>query len=261
MKISIITPSYNQRMFIGETIRSVQEQDHDEIEHIVVDGGSTDGTVAILKTFPHLRWVSEKDSGQSEALNKGFRMATGDIVAWLNSDDWYERNILGDVGRYFSEHPDCAILYGDITFVDKAGKRMYSIAGDTLSYDRLVACPDSVRQPSFFWRRSLLDEHGGVDQNLHLVMDFDLFLRIGRGRRFHHLPRNVSYYRCYDENKSLSLARLQVQEMYRVYRKNNIRITPRIARFLATKYLLSFGPVKRLHGALRAGRGQEFIVP
>jgi len=198
MKISIITPSFNQGAFIEETIRSVQEQNYDDIEHIVVDGGSTDGTMAVLKRFPHLRWISEKDEGQSDAINKGFRLAAGDIIAWLNSDDWYERNVLGDVAKYFEEHPDCMILYGDITFVDKEGKRLYAFTGDTLSFDNLVACPDIVRQPSFFWRRELLAESGGVDRSLRLVMDFDFFLRIGRGRRFHYLPRNISYYRCYD---------------------------------------------------------------
>jgi len=261
MKISIVTPSFNQGVFIEQTIRSVQEQDHDAVEHIVVDGGSTDGTVDVLRRYPHLRWVSEKDKGQSDALNKGFRMATGEIVAWLNSDDWYEPNVLGDVGRYFAAHPECMILYGDITFVDKQGKRLYAIAGGTLSYERLIECPDSVRQPSTFWRKSLLEEHGGIDQNLHLVMDFDFFLRIGRGRRFHYLPRNISYYRYYEENKSLSLARLQVREIARVYRKNSIRLTPRIVRWLAGKYLLTYGPVKRLHAALRGGRGQESVIP
>jgi len=261
MKISIITPSFNQETFIEETIRSVQEQNHDDIEHIVVDGGSTDGTLAVLQRSSRLRWISEKDSGQSEAINKGFRMATGEIVAWLNSDDWYEKNVLGDVARYFADHPDCMILYGDVTYVDKGGKRLYTIAGGTLSYDRLVASPDSVRQPSTFWRRHLITEHGGVDQSLHLVMDLDLFLRIGRGHRFHYLPRNISYYRCYDENKSLSLGRLQVEEIYRVLRKNSVRFTPRTLRWLGTKYLLTFRPVKRLHEMLRGARGQEVFIP
>jgi glycosyltransferase involved in cell wall biosynthesis len=254
MKISIITPSFNQGTFIEETIRSVQEQNHADIEHIVVDGGSTDGTIAVLKRFPHLRWISEKDEGQSDAINKGFGLAGGEIVAWLNSDDWYERNVLGDVAKYFEDHPDCMILYGDITFVDKAGKRLYAITGDTLSYDHLVASPDSVRQPSFFWRRALLAGSGGLDRSLHLVMDLDFFLRIGRGRRFHYLPRNISYYRFYDENKSLSLARRQVKEMVRVYRKNTVPFTPRILRILATKYLLTFEPARRARAFFRKER-------
>ena len=138
---------------------------------------------------------------------------------------------------------------------------MFAFTGDRLSYERLVECPDIMRQPSFFWRRCLVEEHGGVDESLHVVMDFDFFLRIGRGRRFHYLPRNISYYRHYVENKSLSLGRRQVREMVSVYRKNGIPITPGIMRFLALKYALSFGSLKRVYDWLRELRGQEIVVP
>jgi glycosyltransferase involved in cell wall biosynthesis len=248
MRISIITPSYNQGIFIDETIRSVLSQDHDDIEHIVVDGGSTDETTSVLRRYPHLRWVSERDRGQSDAINKGFRMATGEILAWLNSDDRYEENVLGDVVRYFQSHPECNILYGDISFIDRQGRRLYDLTGDKLSYDAIAGWPDLVRQPSTFWRRTLVDERGGVDEQFHVVMDFDFFVRIGRGEHFHYLPRILSQYRCYEENKSLSLGRLQVREMMRVYRKNGIPMTRKILRFLGTKYALTFTSIKRVHG-------------
>lgn len=252
MRISIITPSFNQGIFIEETIRSVLEQDHDDIEYIVMDGGSTDGTVDVLRKYPQVQWVSERDRGQSDAINKGFRRATGEVMAWLNSDDRYAPRILGEVMRYFAAHPACRLLYGDITFMGRDGSRLYDLAGDKLSYASLVACPDLVRQPSTFWRRSLVEERGGVDESLHVVMDLDFFLRIGHGERFHYLPRVLSHYRCYEENKSLSLSRLQVREMLRVYRKNNIPLTRGIVRFLATKYALSFPAVKRMHGWWRS---------
>jgi glycosyltransferase involved in cell wall biosynthesis len=251
MRISIITPSYNQGMFIEQTIRSVLQQDHDDVEHIVMDGGSTDATRSVLARYPHLRWVSEKDRGQSDAINKGFRLSTGDILAWLNSDDWYVQNVLGDVAAYFAEHPDCMVLYGDITFVNKEGATLFSYTGDKINYRSLTECPDIVRQPSFFWRKALIDEMGGVDESLHLVMDFDFFLRAARSYRLHYLPRMISCYRYYEENKSLSMGRRQALEIVKVYRKNRVRLTPRILRFLAVKFALSFVWVRTLHGILR----------
>jgi glycosyltransferase involved in cell wall biosynthesis len=240
LKISIVTPSYNQAEFIEATIRSVMHQDHDDVEHIVIDGGSTDGTTAVLKKYAHLHWVSEKDSGQSNAINKGFARATGDVVAWLNSDDYYEENVFGAVADYFRSHPDCMLLYGNITFVGRDGRPLYSITGDTIDYDALIACPDIVRQPSFFWRREVITEVGGVDENLHLVMDFDFLLRIGKKHRFHFVNRNLSYYRYYRDNKSLSQARRQTVEICRVYAKNGIGLNRRNARYLAGKVARTF---------------------
>jgi glycosyltransferase involved in cell wall biosynthesis len=241
MKISIITPSYNQGEFIEDTIRSVLDQDHDDVEHLVMDGGSTDGTRAILSGYPHLKWTSERDGGQSNAINKGFRKATGEILAWLNSDDYYEPNVFGDIARYFAEHPDCMFLFGDITFVNKDRQPLFAFTGGTISYERLIACPDIVRQPSMFWRRDVVRELGGVDESLHLVMDFDFFLRIGRRYRFHYLPRNLSYYRYYTENKSLSMARRQVREIYHVYRKNGVHFTWPVVRYLLAKVASAYG--------------------
>ncbi len=258
MRLSIITPSFNQGMFIEQTIKSVLAQDHDDIEHIVMDGGSTDNTREILARYPHLKWVSERDRGQSDAINRGFQKATGEIVAWLNSDDWYEPNVLGSVARYFAENPGCMVVYGDIAFADKQGRKLLSYKGDTINYKSLTECPDIVRQPSFFWRKKLVDQQGGVDESLHLVMDFDFFLRAARKWQFHHLPITISCYRYYDENKSLSLGRLQAREILSVYRKNQVRMTPRILRFLAVKFALSFSGIRKLHGAVRGtGKGAE----
>jgi glycosyltransferase involved in cell wall biosynthesis len=240
MRISIITPSFNQAEFIEETIRSVRQQDHDAVEHIVMDGGSKDGTVEILRKYPHLRWVSEPDQGQSNAINKGFAMATGEIVAWLNSDDFYERDVFGQINRYFMANPECMVLYGDITFVDRAGRPMYVIAGETIDYEKLVACPDIVRQPSFFWRKEVVAQVGGVDERLRLVMDFDFFLRMGKRYRFHYLNRNLSYYRYYRDNKSLSQARRQSVEILRVYMKNGIGVGRRNAKYLLGKFARTF---------------------
>ncbi|MBI3006523.1 MAG: glycosyltransferase [Ignavibacteriales bacterium] len=254
MRISIITPSLNQGKFIEETIRSVMNQNHDDVEHIVMDGESTDNTVSILERYSHLKWVREKDSGQSNAINKGFRSATGEILGWLNSDDYYEKNIFADIVRYFQSRPDCMMLYGDISFVNSKGELITKITGDTINHARLIQCPDVVRQPSFFWRRTLMDQVGMLDETLHLVMDFDFFLRISKHHHFHYLPKNFSYYRLYDQNKSVSLGRRQVLEMYMVYRKNKISFTPAIALFLVKKLMRTFAPMNGLIDFLRKQR-------
>lgn len=240
MRITIITPSFNQGEFIEQTILSVMKQNHNDVEHIIIDGGSTDNTVSILKKYPHLKWISEKDSGQSNAINKGFKIATGDILAWLNSDDYYDENVFGDIVRYFESNPRCNLLYGDITFVDRKGHVLSRITGDIINYNKLIECPDIVRQPSFFWRHEVLTEVGGLDENLHLVMDFDFFLRVATQHRFHYYNENFSYYRFYEQNKSLSMVRRQIIEIFKVYKKNNVKLDLHILEYLTRKYLQSF---------------------
>jgi glycosyltransferase involved in cell wall biosynthesis len=249
LRISVITPTLNQGEFIEDTIRSVFEQDHLDVEHIVVDGGSTDGTQEILARYPHLRWVSEEDSGQSNAINKGFRMATGDVVAWLNSDDYYDRNVLSAVSAYFETHPGCMMLYGDITYIARDRRILYSLTGDTISYETLLQSPDIVRQPSSFWRRQAVADLGGLDERLHLVMDFDLILRCARRQRPHYIARNLSFFRWYGQSKTATMLGRQARELYRVYRKNGVSLGFRQYRFLLGRYLDSLGE----HNPVRMG--------
>ncbi|MFO7447597.1 MAG: glycosyltransferase family 2 protein [Ignavibacteriaceae bacterium] len=241
MKFSIITPSLNQGKYIEDTIISVLNQDYKDFEHLVIDGGSNDETVSILKKYNHLSWVSEKDRGQAHAINKGFEKANGDIIAWINSDDYYEKNVFGGIAAYFEANPDCMVLYGDITFVDKTKKNLGLIEGDVINHQNLIRNPDIVRQPSTFWRKEILCEFKGVDENYHLVMDFDFFLRISTTHKFHYYHKNLSYYRYYNENKSLSMAKRQLREIYNVYKKNNISFTYPVCKYLSLKYLHSRG--------------------
>jgi glycosyltransferase involved in cell wall biosynthesis len=251
VRISIVTPSLNQGKFIEQAIMSVMNQDHDDIEHIVMDGGSTDETISTLKKYTHLQWVSERDSGQSNAINKGFKKATGEILAWLNSDDYYENNVFGSIVEYFQRHPECMILYGDITFVDRDGIPLSVFAGRTITYEMLIRRPDLLRQPSFFWRRSVWNELGGVDENLHLVMDFDFFLRAAARFGFHHINRNLSHFRYYGGGKSLSRAKQQMDELLSVYKKYNIKIgVPTYWNLLLNygKVLVRQSPIMRASG-------------
>jgi glycosyltransferase involved in cell wall biosynthesis len=247
MKISIITPSLNQAGFIEETILSVMNQDYKDFEHIVIDGGSNDGTVEILKKYPHLKWISEKDKGQSDAINKGFRMAAGDVLAWLNSDDYYNQNIFKDVAAYFEAHPDCFFLYGNITYIDESGRPFAHVDGDTISYKKLLRNPDIVRQPSCFWRKEVLQTVGYLDEDLHVVMDYDYFLRIGKLYQFHYINRNLGFFRSYPQGKTSSLAKRQAKEIFSVMKLNAGLINFRYYMFMALrKYAALADFIKRL---------------
>jgi glycosyltransferase involved in cell wall biosynthesis len=246
MRISIITPSLNQSRFIEETILSVKNQPYKDFEHIVIDGGSTDGTIEILKKYPHLKWISEKDNGQSDAINKGFRVAAGDVLAWLNSDDYYDQNIFKDVAAYFEAHSDCFFLYGNITYVDESGKPFAHVDGDTISYKRLLCNPDIVRQPSCFWRKDILRTVGYLDENLHVVMDYDYFLRIGKLYQFHYINSNLSFFRSYPQGKTSSLAKRQATELRSVMKTQAGLVDFRYYWFIALrKYASLLTLIKR----------------
>lgn len=160
MRISIVTPSFNQAPFIERTIRSVLDQSHRDIEHIVIDGGSTDGTLEILQRCGKaVSWVSEKDRGQAHAINKGLRRCTGEVVAWLNSDDTYTPGALERVARHFTEHPDCRWVYGRCRIVDEHDReirtlitRYKNLLLARYGFPKLLA-ENFISQPAVFWRR------------------------------------------------------------------------------------------------------------
>ncbi|HQI40847.1 MAG: hypothetical protein B6D44_04590 [Ignavibacteriales bacterium UTCHB2] len=236
LKISIVTPSLNQGEYIEQTIKSVLNQDYNNYEHIIIDGASEDKTIEILNKYKHLRWISEKDKGQSNAINKGLYLATGDIFAWLNSDDYYENNIFLSVAEYFTINPDCDFLYGDITYVDKNSNILFKISGDSLNYKSLLINPDLIRQPSFFWRREAFLKFGGVDESLNLVMDYDIFLKFTKSKTAGYLNKNLSYYRTYSDTKTLKFRKKQAIEIYKVLKRNNSEFSIKIYWFLFKRY-------------------------
>lgn len=240
LKISIVTPSYNQGHYIEETILSVLNQNYTNFEHIIIDGGSNDNTIEILKKYNHLKWVSEKDGGQSNAINKGFSIASGDIFAWLNSDDYYEKNIFLSIMDFFSKNPECDFLYGDITYVDEKCRTLFSIEGEEINFYNLLNNPDLIRQPSFFWRREKFFEFGGVDESLNLVMDFDLFLKFTKLKTPGYIGKNLSYYRMYEKTKTVVNRREQAIEIYKVIKKHSQRLSYKMSWFLFKRYFGSF---------------------
>ena len=201
---SVVTPSYNQGQFIEQTILSVLDQNYPHFEHVIFDGKSTDNTVEVLKRYSHLKWTSEKDSGQSSALNKGFKIARGDVIAWINSDDWYEPGAFAAVAEFFQKNPDKLIVMGDCRCIDSNGKEIGIVVNEERGFEQLRKYWKSKAiptQPAIFFRKKLLDEAGDLDESLHYGMDFDLWLRFAKKNRFYHLNRIVANYRFHDAAK------------------------------------------------------------
>lgn len=220
--ISIVTPSFNQARFLEECLRSVKEQNYPSIEHIVVDGASTDGTVELLKKYSalpgweHLRWVSEPDRGQSEALNKGFRMAKGNLIGWLNADDSYLPGCFEQIAEYSRKHETVDVFYGDYAWMSESGvvtqiRREIMFRRFTLFYSHVNFIHSSG---ALFLRRRIFDAGYFLNEKLHYSMDFEFYLRaaIG-GYRFRHIPRVLSLFRWHSECKSNRQVLSQAQEM------------------------------------------------
>lgn len=211
-KITIVTPSFNQGAYIEEALLSVKGQNYPNLEHIVMDGGSTDRTIDVLRAygsrpdFRHLRWTTAPDGGQGDALNKGFRLATGDIIGWLNSDDRYRPGAFNAVVKAWQSYPKADVLYGDYAFIDKQGavtriRREIEFSHFILRYHRVLYIPSTAT----FFRRHIIDEGNFIDQELHFAMDYDFFLRLAeRGYKFQHVPFVMADFRRHADAKSAS---------------------------------------------------------
>lgn len=203
--VSIITPSYNQGRFIKQTIDSVLSQDYPAIEYIVVDGGSNDETLDILKSYGRdLKWISEKDSGQSDAIGKGFEMSNGDILAWLNSDDTYLDGAVSKSVEYLVRHPEIGLLYGKSYYVDEQGVKIGEYPTGDFDMDRL-AYFNFISQPSVFFRKEVYIKAGKIDKELSYSMDYDLWVRMAKRCAIKYLPDYLSCYRLHGESKTISL--------------------------------------------------------
>lgn len=206
-KISIVTPSYNQGLFIEKTILSVLNQNYPNLEYIIIDGGSTDNSLDIIKKYEKFLtyWVSEKDKGQSDALNKGFKKATGDVLAWINSDDWYESNAFEIVANCF-RNPGTNIIAGNCKMVYHEAEEKNFIdkpnSIDTLrllQYWKPFFCPP---QPSIFLKREVLEKTGILDETLTYGMDLDLWLRAAKNFKFEYVDELLANYLIHNASKS-----------------------------------------------------------
>lgn len=202
--ISVITPSFNQGRFIRSTIESVVGQGGGEWEHIVVDGGSTDDTVSILESYPHLKWVSESDRGQSDALNKGLAMSAGEIIFWINSDDLVAEGAFDAARAFFSSHPEAAIVCGNAVVIDDQGDELRRM-GPRVRAEQLRRPwngQTSMHQPSIVFKKKVWEHVGPFDVDLHLAMDYDFFLRASELFELHQLPVDFGLFREYAGTKT-----------------------------------------------------------
>ena len=226
-RVSIVTPSYNQGQFIEETIRSVLLQGYPNLEYIIVDGGSTDGSVEVIRKYePWLaHWVSEPDDGQAAAINKGWQRATGDIVAWLNSDDLYEPGAVCTAASSLQDHPEVAMIYGKYLRIDQRGnplpmdhaKPRIPPQIDMRHWLTSWECP--IAQPSVFVRREILERVGMLDPALHFAMDMDLWVRIALVADLGYIPIVLSRARIHPAAKSGRLYTVQAQDVLSIANK------------------------------------------
>ena len=206
-KISVVTPSYNQGQFIEETIRSVLLQGYPNLEFIIIDGGSTDNTLKIIRKYdPWLAyWVSEPDQGQSHAINKGIKRATGEILLWLNSDDLVLPNAFFTVAKIFLENPETRMVIGQAHIINTQGETTGELRSRFSSWEEIATNPrNSLRQISTFFSRTLFDEEGFLDESLHIAMDTELLVRFTRVHKPVIIDDVLTAFRIQPESKTAS---------------------------------------------------------
>ncbi len=220
-KLSIVTVTYNAAQFLEETIRSVLLQGYPDLEYIIVDGGSTDGTVDIIRKYQEwiARWISEPDRGQSHAINKGWAMATGEWLGWLNADDIYLPGVLNSVSAALVGAPEVDLVYGDVLYVNVDGKPRDVITYSEFSLHTMVMRGGLIHTPSVFWRSSLNSRAGALYESHHYAMDNDFWLRVAPLARCRYLPGAMSTFRRHEGSKTEKAELALIEENFAIFRQ------------------------------------------
>lgn len=206
-KISIITPSYNQGQFLEQTIQSVLLQNYPNLEYIIIDGGSSDNSLEIIKKYEHHLsfWVSERDSGQTEAINKGLKRATGDIIAWINSDDIYLPGVFNIVADHFQKHSNVEMIYGNAEIIDENGTFLFH--KKEISFDKYMGICFGfgllISQPTAFWKRTVFDKVGYLNESLQYDMDGDFWSRMAFLCQMEHIDQLIAQARYHRDAKTV----------------------------------------------------------
>jgi len=217
--VSIITPSFNQARYLDATIQSVLLQDYPRIEYMIVDGGSNDGTINVIKKHQSnlAWWVSEKDKGQTDAINKGFARANGEILAWLNSDDTYEPGAVSAAARYLQEHPEVGMVYGDCNFINESGRVIGKFSAAQTNYRLLRQGYSHIPQQTMFFRADLWKQVGPLDPSFYFAMDYDLWTRIAARSQVRYVPQTWANFRLHTSGKTILADDRCWPEMIRVH--------------------------------------------
>lgn len=249
-KISIITPSYNQGQFIEDAIQSVLNQGYSNFEHIIIDGRSSDNTVKILRKYQHLRWISESDEGQGDAINKGFKMASGDIIGWLNADDYYLPDVFNKVSKELENNSLIDGVYSNYKFVDRTGEITREIiTHPPVKWLSLFQC--FIPSTTFFFKRKILDQNILIDNDFHIVMDKEFFAHIlYEDFTLKYMDEFFAHFRWHENNKSINsklVKKIRLKEGKRIFsRYSEDRILKGMMSKNLYKYLMYICSIYRI---------------
>lgn len=220
--VSIVTPCWNSQAYLEQTIQSIIGQSYKNIEYIVIDGGSTDGTLEIIRKYgSHISyWVSEPDGGMYQAINKGMGMAKGEIVAYLNSDDLYYPDTISKVVSFFSNHPFADLVYGNLDFVDSEGRVLFTQIYPDFNWNRFVRSNyATIGQPAAFWRRDLIEKIGLFDESMRMAADFEYFVRAGKVAILAYFPGVLAAFRMHEASLTSNQIEVSEREVLRIHAK------------------------------------------
>jgi glycosyltransferase involved in cell wall biosynthesis len=255
MLVTIVTPSFNQAQFLEAAILSVLNQDYPTIEYFIMDGGSTDGSLEIIKKYaPRLAgWVSEKDQGQTDAINKGFARAHGEILAWLNSDDTYEPGSVSKAVEYLHDHPEVGLVYGEANFINEQGQIIGRFPAAQTSYQRLKRGYVHIPQQAAFFRANLWHQVGPLDPSFYFAMDYDLWVRLARIAPIQHIPQVWANFRLHSTGKSVVADDRCWPEMLKVhFRDGGSKFSIITVKYLVRKMI---APLWNLRMRMRLSKG------